>query len=788
MINKRNIFLITFMLFFSFSFVSAETWKYNYLPEVEDSSGASNDTNSSEFWLTNIGALDGVNSTQFQYNAGNLEIKSSFTSGFVPFTGAGFNVDLGSHNLQTTGDLSASTGQISELYDDNGDISIHMTNRELFDIYGTSSINFQWRELEGTDGVSVIDWGTYYGEVLVLADLWFANGNGLSAEDEDLAIMWNSDPHFIIRTTNGNMDFNPEGNSADVNFYYNGGQSLDIEGTTGLTTLHSLTVTNPATFNDVAEFNEGMDVYKESYFDNITLDYGITLGGVYIDDWSQVNYSSGGGSGIWTNVSGVAEYYDEVKIKSSDVTDDILVLQAVSTSQVGNYLEMRTSGAIKTRFDNRGGLSLTQSGNNSRQAAVDYLNFGLDMNATTSSSTNGLRFQLGVTKGRDVGYATVSGIDGSITINANTGDIDVMSMISGTLTTNHGGTADVNYMYGTGVNMLQSSALNVNRIIGHNVWLYANDVGSVTSAWGFRVGGDLEDAPWTTVYGFEVQKFSSDLGGATSIYGLLVKGQDAGSTRNIGIHIEDMTGNGGKALVLDGDGEGGGLWLGLALDSSIYYDGTNLLINPEEIGSGYLGIVGSSRTGDGGTTNYLDISTDGTLTLVGTAKVDKHLSIQNANLGKGNTAPTQVILDNYNGWEFDINDDSILDIELPHELDTSEDIIIHISWYVDEAYSVSNAEVQWQLDWSATPHDSTEPIDAPTHGGTIQTGDINIPAMAKSIHHVTNMVIDAGNITDTHDLIGVKISRIALNGGSNPFAKPTVVGVHLEYTADKLGT
>lgn len=159
----------------------------------------------------------------------------------------------------------------------------------------------------------------------------------------------------------------------------------------------------------------------------------------------------------------------------------------------------------------------------------------------------------------------------------------------------------------------------------------------------------------------------------------------------------------------------------------------------------------------------------------------KHLSIQNADLGKGTTAPTQVITGYYTAWEFTTGDDATMSLELPHDLDTTKDIELHFSWYIDEAYATNSGEVQWQVDWALTPSDSTEAIDSPTHSGTLTTGDINIPATAKYLTQTNSLTINASNIS-TDDILGIKLSRIAIDDGSNPTADPAVTGFHVEYT------
>jgi len=95
--EKRGIFIILIVLmFFSFSFVSSQNFGYNILKpspcvgnEVRVANGncvavtdpLANNTanvNSSQFWITNIGSLGNVNSTQFSNNGGFLNIIESW--------------------------------------------------------------------------------------------------------------------------------------------------------------------------------------------------------------------------------------------------------------------------------------------------------------------------------------------------------------------------------------------------------------------------------------------------------------------------------------------------------------------------------------------------------------------------------------------------------------------------------------------------------------------------------------------------------------------------------------
>jgi len=159
----------------------------------------------------------------------------------------------------------------------------------------------------------------------------------------------------------------------------------------------------------------------------------------------------------------------------------------------------------------------------------------------------------------------------------------------------------------------------------------------------------------------------------------------------------------------------------------------------------------------------------------------QHYSMQNAHFGKGTTAPTQVTVGNYNGWEFDIGDDSVFTIELGHDVDESKAIRMDFSMVINEAYATRSAKTRWRAVYSCTPHDNGESILAPTHTGTLTTADLNIPALAYHPQHTISLAIPAGSYAHG-DIIGVTFSRIALTAGANPVAKPIILSMHFEYT------
>ena len=197
---------------------------------------------------------------------------------------------------------------------------------------------------------------------------------------------------------------------------------------------------------------------------------------------------------------------------------------------------------------------------------------------------------------------------------------------------------------------------------------------------------------------------------------------------------------------------------------------------------------GGIRLGDsaaGAPTNYAQFAPDGLLTFAGTGRVKREFTIQAVNLDKGSLGPDAVILGNTLGYSYDVGDDSVLSFEIPYDCDTSADIKIEIYWYINEAYATGSGEVQWLIDWSACPATSAEAIDAPTHTGSIDFNDQDIPATAKYLTEKSG-TIAAASIADG-DFVSMTLYRVAADDGNAPTADPVIVQVEVEYTSNKLG-
>jgi hypothetical protein len=184
--------------------------------------------------------------------------------------------------------------------------------------------------------------------------------------------------------------------------------------------------------------------------------------------------------------------------------------------------------------------------------------------------------------------------------------------------------------------------------------------------------------------------------------------------------------------------------------------------------------------GDGGTTNYANIASDGTLTLVGTARVIKNLTIPLEG-GFGASAPTSRVSEApFLSWTFAVNDDSHHTIQVPHDMDTSEDALIYIEWYT--SVDQTDDEVNWQVMWN-----SKTTGEAVNSGATTDTsGDQTCPTQWQ-IKETLVETIPGGSLT-ADDTLGIDLTRIAIVDGTDPQVGTIhVLSFHVEYTSNKLG-
>ena len=80
----------------------------------------------------------------------------------------------------------------------------------------------------------------------------------------------------------------------------------------------------------------------------------------------------------------------------------------------------------------------------------------------------------------------------------------------------------------------------------------------------------------------------------TDLYHFYAKNATGGSTvtNQYGIYLEALNkGTNNRGIVLHGDGEGSDIIFGAGMDAAIYYDGNDLIINPQLVGAGVVRVL-----------------------------------------------------------------------------------------------------------------------------------------------------------------------------------------------------
>lgn len=186
----------------------------------------------------------------------------------------------------------------------------------------------------------------------------------------------------------------------------------------------------------------------------------------------------------------------------------------------------------------------------------------------------------------------------------------------------------------------------------------------------------------------------------------------------------------------------------------------------------------------GDSSNYTKCTSEGLQSMTGTARVKRILRLNAGDIKDGSSSPSPVVLGDYLMYNYGINDNAYTSISIPEDLDTSGTIDIYAIWCIGEAYSTNSAEIKWRIDWSLSA--IGEVASSPGNSGDNDTGDINIPSTSYTLVRTLLVSISYTDIA-ANDILGIKVSRIALTGGNNPTAEPGILGLDIEYTSNKLG-
>jgi len=227
-----------------------------------------------------------------------------------------------------------------------------------------------------------------------------------------------------------------------------------------------------------------------------------------------------------------------------------------------------------------------------------------------------------------------------------------------------------------------------------------------------------------------------------------------------------------------------------------YWGGTQW--NPVPDLSGYVPYTGATTDLDlgahgiaarkatiGDDTNYLQIGTDGILTLAAAARVTKDLWIDAAGIKAPGAKPaTEVSFGTLEtlAWEFsdegvEANQESVSwRIAVPYSMDRSEGVTLRIGWS-----SASTGNVKWQLKyrWFSEDEDLT------------QDGEETITIVSSASATANGLVV--ANVTginapsDTDATISFKLTRLSADAQDTITDTVELHGVCFNYTSNKLG-
>ena len=179
--------------------------------------------------------------------------------------------------------------------------------------------------------------------------------------------------------------------------------------------------------------------------------------------------------------------------------------------------------------------------------------------------------------------------------------------------------------------------------------------------------------------------------------------------------------------------------------------------------------------------NYTQIGPKGVITMHGDARPETFLE-GIAITGRGASAPTERLDEApFLSFTFVIGNDTHQTFEIPYSMDYSAAAYVKIHWYTH--LSQTDDEVQWQVSYSPVNEYGGAINAAPT---TVPSGDIACPAQW-AIQETLLATIPGGTFED-HDIIGIEVSRIDIDDGTDPTLNSIhLLSIEFEYYMNKLG-
>jgi len=323
----------------------------------------------------------------------------------------------------------------------------------------------------------------------------------------------------------------------------------------------------------------------------------------------------------------------------------------------------------------------------------------------------------------------------------------------------------------------------------------ANTTGSENMAIGFEAGLNNIAGNFNTFVGSEAGRGSAGAySGNTTIgrragYSLTTDGSE---NTLIGSQAgEDITTGAGNVCIGYTAGESqittdsNELWIANTDTATplIYGEFPNTLL---QIRATDFNVMATSRFGND--SNYVQIDTDGDLTLVGTARVivgeDIDLAIPKRPAANPPAEGTEA---SFPTLDFDDTvDESILVVyHLKENYASAGTVRMHVDFFVDTA-PVADANIVWGLEYQKLSHGDNFNFGATATLTTVETVTSGTPANDKKIHETDNFTLTTTGWVP-HDIILIRLYRDADNSADNFTGDARLMHIHIHFLSDKSG-
>lgn len=197
----------------------------------------------------------------------------------------------------------------------------------------------------------------------------------------------------------------------------------------------------------------------------------------------------------------------------------------------------------------------------------------------------------------------------------------------------------------------------------------------------------------------------------------------------------------------------------------------------------------SVQIGDAGAGNYLSINSTGVVTLVGSAKRSLNLR-PDLDFSKitAQGKPTQIVYGAFLGYSlptYAADEELFFSINTPGRWDGASDILVHVLVALSGGEDVDD-DFRLQISWEHA--DVGEPIENTTHDVEVETnllaGRVD-PCDTYQVDFTLDYDVDAPDILETHDLIAMRLRRVAV-AGTEIDGEIIVLDYHMEFIVDKM--